>query len=129
MKWLILILVAVVTAVSLTDAQKVARALRFHHYFGYLRIFKMYLKRILKQFASNSDSGGFQSYTVNNLYTLLEHANFNESKQTVFYFYGLTQFMNSTEVVQIRNAYLSNGEYNFILVDLPVDYIFQVLSV
>lgn len=71
-------------------------------------------------------SGGVQAYTVNDLYTVMDNANFKDEAQTVFYFYGLTQNMNSSEVVDMRNAYVSNGDLNFILFDLPVDYAIQV---
>lgn len=82
------------------------------------------VKLLLKVFQLSS--GGVQAYTVNDLYTVMDNANFKDEAQTVFYFYGLTQNMNSSEVVDMRNAYVSNGDLNFILFDLPVDYAIQV---
>lgn len=65
-------------------------------------------------------SSGLTTYTISNIKSLLTHVNFDKAKQTVFYFYGLTHTPATPEVVGIRNAYLSNGEYNFVLYDLSV---------
>lgn len=82
------------------------------------------VKLLLKFYHFISD--GVQPYTVNSLYTVLENANFKDDAKTVIYFYGLTQNLNSSDVVDMRNAYVSNGDSNFILFHLPLDYAIQV---
>lgn len=72
-------------------------------------------------------SGTPTTYTISNLKSLLTNAAFNNAKKTVFYFYGFTHNPASPEVVNIRNAYASNGEYNFVLFNLTtVQYVMPV---
>lgn len=72
-------------------------------------------------------SGGATKYSISNLNSLLTNANFDNAKKTVFYFYGLTQKPATAEVVDIRNAYVSNGEYNFVLFNLTtIQYVMPV---
>lgn len=121
MKFPIFLLVVFVTIISLSDAQRIADAMRFYFYFRY-KIIRIKLLLKFHQFISD----GVQPYTVNSLYTVLENANFKDDAKTVIYFYGLTQNLNSSDVVDMRNAYVSNGDSNFILFHLPLDYAIQV---
>ncbi|CAO1406886.1 unnamed protein product [Diamesa hyperborea] len=67
-----------------------------------------------------------QNYNVNNFATVLTNANFNATKKTVLWLYGLTQLPSSSAVKLVVDAYQQNGNYNFILVSMPmIRYVFS----
>lgn len=49
---------------------------------------------------------------------ILDNPKFDDAKTTVFYFYGITNDKKTMEVVSLRDAYLSNDDYNFVLVTI-----------
>lgn len=58
------------------------------------------------------------AYNVSSLPTILSNPNFDSMKPTVFFFYGFTQSPTTPKVVTLKNAYLENGGYNFIIVSI-----------
>lgn len=58
-----------------------------------------------------------QAYTADNLETILENPNFDRRKRTTIYSYGFTQTISQPSVREIVDAYLMNGNFNFILVN------------
>lgn len=60
---------------------------------------------------------------MSNLQSIVSSSSFDIAKITVFFFYGFTQTPNSDQVVEVKDAYVANGGYNFILIALnPVEY-------
>ena len=61
------------------------------------------------------------------LTNLLSSPLFDSSKSTVFFLYGSSQ----SRVVAIKDAYLANGNYNFILLNInqPQNYTFEVRKI
>lgn len=58
-----------------------------------------------------------QSYTVDNFDKILQNPNFNRQKPTAIYSYGFTQTINQPSVREVVDAYLDNGDFNFVLVN------------
>lgn len=58
----------------------------------------------------------WQFYDINNLHTIVNHASFNSARDTVFYHYGFTQTEETDTVVDVRNAYVTHGNVNFVLI-------------
>ena len=54
---------------------------------------------------------------MDNFDKILENPKFNQQKQTVIYSYGFTQTVNQPSVREIVDAYLENGDFNFVLVN------------
>ena len=53
--------------------------------------------------------------------------NFDSTKKTVVWLYGITQLPSTPEVQLIVDAYKQNGNYNFIQVSMPmIRYVFSV---
>lgn len=61
---------------------------------------------------------------MHNLHKILDHPNFDHEKVTAIYNYGFTQTANQPSVRKIVDAYLTNGDFNFLLVnyDSILDY-------
>ncbi|CRK93118.1 CLUMA_CG006613, isoform A [Clunio marinus] len=74
------------------------------------------IKNLIK-FEFISDNYSTQSYTVDNLYTILQNPKFDRQKQTAIYSYGFTQTVYQPSVRKIVEAYLANSDFNFILVN------------
>jgi hypothetical protein len=51
------------------------------------------------------------------LVNILSNPKFDRSKRTAIYSYGFTQTVSQSSVREIVDAYLANGEFNFILVN------------
>lgn len=64
---------------------------------------------------------------MNNFATILTNVNFNATKKTVVWLYGLSQLPSTPEVQLVVDAYQQNGNYNFIQVSMPmIRYVFSV---
>lgn len=57
------------------------------------------------------------TYTVQNLEKIFENPNFDRNKRTVIYNYGFLQTVQQPDVRRIIDAYLQNGNFNFIIVN------------
>lgn len=68
-----------------------------------------------------------QTYTVDNLQMILEHPKFDRRKQTAIYSYGFTQTVYQPSVREIVDAYLENGDFNFLLVNYQSILAYNVL--
>lgn len=68
-----------------------------------------------------------KSYDVDNLETIVENPNFDRQKPTVIYSYGFTQTVYQPSVREIVDAYLENGEFNFVLVNYRSILAYNVL--
>lgn len=58
-----------------------------------------------------------QSFTVADFEEILNYQKFDRNKQTAIYSYGFTQTVNQPSVRGIVDAYLENGDFNFVLVN------------
>jgi len=56
------------------------------------------------------------NYNIQNLHTMANHAAFVNSRNTVFYHYGLSQTDTTATVLDIIRSYTSNNNSNFILI-------------
>lgn len=54
---------------------------------------------------------------MDNFETILDNPQFDRRKQTVIYSYGFTQTVYQQSVREIVDAYLTNGDFNFVLVN------------
>lgn len=68
-----------------------------------------------------------QSYTVDNLENILDNPKFDRNKQTAIYSYGFTQTVYQPSVRGIVEAYLENGDFNFVLVNYNSIFAYNVL--
>lgn len=68
-----------------------------------------------------------QSYAVDNLETILDNPKFDRQKRTVIYSYGFSQTVYQQSVREIVDAYLENGEFNFVLVNYRSILAYNVL--
>ena len=68
-----------------------------------------------------------QSYAVNNFETILDNSKFDRQKRTVIYSYGFSQTVYQQSVREIVDAYLENGEFNFVLVNYRSILAYNVL--
>lgn len=57
------------------------------------------------------------SFLVDNLENILDDPKFDREKTTAIYSYGFVQTVYQPSVREIVDAYLVNGDYNFVLVN------------
>lgn len=58
-----------------------------------------------------------QFYKVENFHEILKHESFDVEKITTLYLYGFLQTPYQSSVREIVDAYMENGEYNFVLMN------------
>lgn len=68
-----------------------------------------------------------QSYTVDNLEAILDNPKFDRRKRTAIYSYGFVQTISQSSVREIVDAYLQNGDFNFLLVNYQSILAYNVL--
>lgn len=59
-----------------------------------------------------------QTYTTDDFHTVLNNPNFNRIKTTTIYSVGFAQTSSSPSVNDVVDAYLQNGKFNFMLVNV-----------
>jgi len=62
------------------------------------------------------------TYSTANLTDIFTNPNFNRQRVTALYMYGFQQGINTPSVVDVRNAYIQNGNQNFLLMDCDGAY-------
>lgn len=58
-----------------------------------------------------------QYYKLQNFQEILKHKKFDADKVLVLYFYGFLQTPYQSSVREIVDAYVENGNFNFVLVN------------
>lgn len=114
MKYFLTIVVLFVAILTFAEAQ-VEQRLEFILYSKYWSV--ELLQILFSDFISPSRNAE-KVYKVSDFATILSNPNFNQTKSTVFFFYGFSQSKSSSGVVTLKNAYLTNNGYNFIIVSI-----------
>lgn len=68
------------------------------------------------------------NYNDKNLTSILTNPSFNNSRATILYFYGSLQTPSTDTVVSLKDAYLLNGDYNFVLFDSDASFYNFIVS-
>ena len=94
-----------------------------------IKCFLIALKITLKCFKIlkiNSRNYEGKAYQIEDFHTILNHESFNRERATTIYSYGFTQTLFNPSVRDVVDAYLFNGDFNFMVISCDKGFAYNI---